>query len=103
MEKITFKPTSKSFGSPEPYIPDGTFVILVQDGRAQVGRYEAATTDVPWPTILHPVNSVQLESDALDAVRSAFPDFEEIKDSQVYTCPPELATRAIWGEPSSSN
>ena len=103
MQRIVFRVTETTFGSPEPYIPDGTYVILVQDGRAQVGRYEAPNPpDEPSPAFAHPVNVNDLESAALDAVRSAFPRFERIKTSQVYTCPTELAARAIWDSTGKS-
>ena len=76
----------------------------MQNGRAEVGRYQAPDPpDEPFPAIVHPVNSADLETEAREAVRQAFPKFSRIKTSQVYTCPPEVAARAIWDNASQSS
>ena len=36
--RIRFRVTDDTFGWPEPFVPDGAVVILVQDGRAQVSK-----------------------------------------------------------------
>jgi hypothetical protein len=82
---------------PDPPIPNGSYVILVQDGRAEVARYnEPAPPENPFPSLDHPLNWEELEADALDMVRAAFPGYAKLETSQMFTCPTELVERAIW-------
>jgi hypothetical protein len=100
IQQITFRCTADTFGWPEPHIPDGTFVILVQDGRAEVGRYEEPRPpEEPSPAFEHPSNVPELAEDAMRAVRAAFPEMDLHGPSLVFTCPPELAARAVWQRP----
>ena len=95
--EIVFRVTENTFGMPEPHIPDGTIVILLQNRTAEVGRYIAPSQpDDPSPAIDHPINSQELELDALIAVRKAFAQYLRSEIAHVYTCPPEIAARAIW-------
>ena len=97
MEQITFRPTADTYGMPSPHIPDGSHIILVQDGRAEVGRYEEPRPpEEPSPSFDHPANTDELATDALRAVLAAYPDANLQGASLVFTCPPELAARAVW-------
>jgi hypothetical protein len=97
MKQIQFRCTDDTFGMPSPQIPDGAFIILVQDGRAEVGRYEEPRPpDEPFPKFDHPVNVDELADDAMKAVQSAFPNVDPYGSSLIFTCPPELVGRAQW-------
>lgn len=101
MQRIIFRVTETTYGTPEPFIPDGAYVILVQDGRAQICRYEAPQppTD-PFPRLESAENWEMLEAQARDAIKEAFPDFdkEETDIAKTFTCPAELANKATWKE-----
>ncbi len=100
MQQIAFRCTADTFGMPSPHIPDGAYIILVQDGRAEVGRYEEPRPpDQPSPAFDHPANGDELAGDALRAVLDAFPDIDPHGPALVFTCPPELAARAVWRRP----
>jgi hypothetical protein len=100
MQRIVFRPTAETFGVPEPPIPDGTIVILVQAGAASLGRYEAPTPpDVRWPAFDHPVNAESLAGEALAAVLAEHPEIDADGPALVFVCPEALAARAIWGGP----
>ena len=98
MRRIVFRPTAETFGSPEPAIANGTIIVLVQEGAASVGRYEApAPPDVPWPAFDPPVNAEALAAEALAAVLAEHPDIDRDGPALVFVCPEALAVKAIWG------
>ena len=97
MQRIVFRVTAETFGLPDPPVPDGTVVILVQDGEAQVGRYEApAPPESPWPAFEHPLNVEDLAIEALAVVLAEHPEVELHGPSLIFVCPEELAVRAVW-------
>jgi hypothetical protein len=97
MQAIIFRCTADTFGMPDPHVPDGSYIILVQDGQAEVGRYQAPRPpDEPSPVFDHPTNMGELAEDAMREVRAAFPDIDPHGPALVFTCPPELAARAVW-------
>jgi len=66
MHRIIFRPTTETFGSPDPPIPQGAILILVQDGAATICRYEApAPPENPWPAFDHPINDQELAAEVL--------------------------------------
>lgn len=82
---------------PEPPIPDGTICILVQDGAASIGRYEApAPPERPWPAFDHPENAASLAAPALAATLAEHPDIDLRGPALVFVCPDALAARAVW-------
>jgi hypothetical protein len=100
IRQIEFRCTDATFGMPFPHIPDGSIVILVQDGRAEVGRYEEPRPpDEPSPAFDHPVNAEELAVDALRAVLGTFPYIDLNGPSLTFTCPDELAARTVWSRP----
>lgn len=100
IQQIEFRCTEDTFGMPFPHIPDRSLVILVQDGRAEVGRYEEPRPqDEPSPAFDHPANSSELSADALAVVLTAFPHIDLNGPALTFTCPAELAARAVWTRP----
>lgn len=103
MQRIVFRPTAGTFGLPDPPIADGTIVILVQDGAATLGRYEApAPPEEPWPAFDHPVNAEALAAEALAAVLREHPGVDPRGPALVFVCPEALAARATWSGPPRS-
>lgn len=96
MQRIVFRVTAETFGMPDPPVPNGTIMILVQDGEAEVGRYEAPTPESPWPAFDHPVNVEELAEEALEAVLAEHPGIDLHGPSLTFVCPEELTTRAVW-------
>lgn len=97
MKEIIFRAMGGTFGMPDPFVPDGTIVILLQRGRAEVARYEAATpSSNRFPSLAPARNWEDLETDALLAIRKAFPHHVRSKRAHVYWCPTNIAKRAIW-------
>ena len=97
MQQIAFRVTPDTWGTPDPPVPDGTVMILVQDGRAEVVRYEAPSPPHDkWPAFDHPVNGAHLAADALKRVLATFPDVDLHGPALTFICPPDLAARTIW-------
>jgi len=82
---------------PNPPVPDGTVMILVQDGKAVLGRYEAPTPPGnPMPAFDHPINSAELEDEARRRVIVEHPNTDLHGPALTFICPSELAARAVW-------
>jgi hypothetical protein len=97
VQRVVFRPTAETFGLPDPPLADGTVVILVQDGAASVGRYEAPRPpEQPWPAFDHPLEDAALAAEALAAVLAAHPGLDTRGPSAVFVCPPAIAARAVW-------
>jgi hypothetical protein len=98
MRRVVFRCTEDTYGMPDPRVPDGTVMIWVQDGVAEVGRYEEPRPpEAPWPAFSHPINAAELRADALAAVRRVARKSELHGPCLHFVCPPELAARAVWG------
>lgn len=96
MQEIVFRCTETTFGSPVPYIPNGTIVILVQDGKAIIGKYEEPTEDEPSPSFSHPINESELGEEALETVESHFPNVVASEIARTFVCPDYLSVKAKW-------
>ena len=97
MNQIVFRCTADTFGMPDPHVASGTVMILVQDGRADVVRYDEPTPpDNPSPSFEHAINCADLRAEALQVVRTNFPTADILGDALTFTCPPDLAARARW-------
>jgi hypothetical protein len=97
MQIIVFRATAETFGMPDPPIPDGTILILVQDRKATLGRYQAPTPlENPSPSLDHPVNEEKLAPEVLDAVLAEHPGIELHGPALTLLCPAELAAKAVW-------
>ena len=96
MEEIVFRVTETTYGSPFPYIPNGSIVILVQQGEAVIGKYEEPTEDEPSPSFSHPINSAELKKEALEIVKVSYPNVAKSKNARTFICPETLSTKAKW-------
>jgi hypothetical protein len=97
MQSIVFRASAETFGLPDPPIPEGTVIILVQDGAATIGRYQAPSPpDNPWPAFDHPLNVEDLAAEALEAVLAEHPGIDLRGPALVFVCPEELAAKAVW-------
>ena len=102
MKQVVFRCTEDTYGMPDPFVPDGTVMILAQDGAAELSRYEAPTPpDDPFPRFDHPVNSAELQGEALKRVLAEHPDIDLHGNALTFVCPPDLAARAVWKQRSS--
>ena len=99
MQQVTFRVTQDSWGMPDPPVPDRTVMILVQDGRAEVARYEAPSPPHNrFPLLDHPVNGADLAGEAVTRVLASYPDVNLHGPALTFICPPDLAARAVWRE-----
>lgn len=97
MQQIEFRCTEDTYGLPNPYIPDGTIVIIVQDGEAKIGKYEEPTPpENPFPAFSHPLNTDRLKQEALQIVLKNYSDTNLYGNCLFYVCPDKLASKAIW-------
>lgn len=96
IQKVKFRVTEKYFGVPEPFIPDESLIILYQDGRAQIGKYYAATDENRSPYFSHPKNWQELEPELLVLIRKQFPEDIDDEDSNCYLLPEEYINKLLW-------
>ena len=89
---------------PDPPVPDGTVMILVQNGKAELGRYNAPTPPKSrFPSFDHPVNGEDLQDEALQRVLAEQPNTDLHGPALTFICPHELAVRAVWQKSASSS
>jgi hypothetical protein len=96
---IKFKVTNKLFGYPQPFIPDGSIVILIQEGRIEFSLYNEATQDFPNPTFNHPKEQEknrELELEVEELIKQKHPQYLTSDVSIVLTCPTRIAEKIIW-------
>jgi hypothetical protein len=75
-----------------PFLPHHSALIILQDGRALVGRWNAEMGGFD-----HPVNQLELAPDALAAILASCPDVDLAAASfRVFTCPPSVAERCDY-------
>ncbi len=101
MQRIVFRVTETTYGTPEPFVPDGAYIILVQEGRAQICRYQAPRPPRdPFPKFESAENWEMLEAEVMAAIRAAYPDFDktDVDIAKTYSCPAELINKAVWKE-----
>jgi hypothetical protein len=87
--------TLKGFDLSEPYIPWGTILLLVQDGRAEVSRFEAPDEHGIF-SLDHPANSAQLIAEATQLVKLHHPEALKADTASTFICPEDLAAKAKW-------
>ena len=81
-----------SFDQPNPAIPDGSGVILLQRGNAFVGSWDAEVCG-----FVHPFNQHELAAEALAAVLGSYPDADmTTNELRVFTCPRSLVDQFVW-------
>ena len=91
VRRVTFD----GYGKPNVPLDVGAPIILFQDGYAEVSRYEP--TDEPWGVLLDPAaNAEELADEALAAVLALEPKIARDRAAATFTCPSDLAARAVW-------
>jgi hypothetical protein len=96
---IKFKVTDKHYGFPEPFIPNNYIVLLIQEGKVQISRYNEPTDDNPFPTFEHPNDNAvnkALESHLLKAIKEKHPQYLLSDRDIVVTCPENIVEKIIW-------
>lgn len=96
VQKIDFQLTPSllgSFDNPQPPIPTLSAVILLQRGEALVGAWDAECCG-----FIHPVNQVELASEALAAILATYPATDLANEElRVFTCPQPIVDRFDFG------
>lgn len=92
--EFRFKPSLMgSFEQPEPPIPSLAGVILLQQGEALVGAWDAECCG-----FIHPANQRELAAEALAAVLASYPNTDlTTNELRVFTSPPSLVDRFDFG------
>jgi hypothetical protein len=96
---IKFTVTDKYYGVPKPYIPEGTVVLLIQDGSVGIRKYEAPTDEDPVPKLCPAkddiVNEI-LETDLLNVIRYSYPEYLLQDKAVILICPNDILDKIIW-------
>jgi hypothetical protein len=82
-------------GSTDPVIPSGIEVVLIQKGKAEVGKL-FYTTGALNTYIDHPENNLELSQKALDIIKFKRPELLESGNAVMLTCPEEITNKMIW-------
>lgn len=96
LKKIIFKVTDENYGTPYPYIKDGTILIIYQNGEAGFGKYHMATLENPFPTFSHPKNNKMLSLLALKIIGNDDQDHLNSDVSLHFVCPEEYLDKLMW-------
>jgi hypothetical protein len=96
VQEVAFRFTPSlmgSFDQPQPPIPNLAGVILLQQGEALVGAWDAECCG-----FIHPANQAELAAEAMAAILAAYPDADlSSTELRVFTCPPSLVARFDFG------
>ncbi len=96
---IAFKVTDEFLGVPNPYIPDGVVVILIQDGKVEIGRYNEPSIKEQMPSIIHPDKSsdnLDLTEQLLNMIKEKLPQYLASEMAVVLTCPNSILEKVKW-------
>ena len=96
---IKFKVTEDRLGYPEPFIPDGSIVLLIQEGNIQFSLYREATEKNGYPTLIHPRDrekNIDLELEVKELIAKMHPEYLLSRDSIVLTCPNVIEKKIVW-------
>jgi len=93
---ITFRVTDKYFGYPDPYIANGSYVILIRDNIIKVGKYEEPSAENPIPTFIFPINNIDVDRLAIDLITQNSSNYLNQEDDVVLTCPSYISNKVIW-------
>ena len=96
---IKFVVTDKYYGCPQPFIPDGTVVILMQEGRIELSRYIEPTIENPTAMFDHPGDPLvnkELEQCIFDIIKEKYPHHLLPDKSVVLSCPLSVAEKIVW-------
>src|SRR5882672_8236023 len=96
---IEFKVTDKYFGYPQPFIPNGYIVLLIQDGKVEISKYNEPTDDNPIPSFDHPKDlpvNKELENRLLNTIKQRYPQYLTLDEAVILTCPNDVLEKIIW-------
>ena len=97
---IKFKVSDKYYGYPSPFIPDGSIVILIQNGEIKISKYHEPNDDNPFPSFSHPkegaIGNEKLEAYLSDFISNKYPEYFLSDKSVILTCPSNIAEKIIW-------
>lgn len=97
--QIVFRVTEETYGSPFPYIPNESILLLIQEGTVELSRYYEATRDAPDPSLEHPPGlkqNEQLRLEVTQTIKDKFPQYLESETAVILTCPASIAARIVW-------
>lgn len=96
---IEFKVTDEFLGVPDPYIPDGAVIVLIQDGKVEIGRYNEPSNKEPMPSITHPDKSsdnLDLTEQLLNIIKEKHPHYLASEIAIILTCPKFILEKVKW-------
>ena len=96
---IEFRVTHNTYGYPDPFIPDGSIVILIQDGKIEFSLYHEATDEYRYPSFSHPreqEKNKKLELEVTELLMLKYPEYLVSDTSIVLTCPVRIAEKIVW-------
>lgn len=96
---IKFTVTDKYYGVPDPYIPNGTTVLLIQGGRVRICRYEEPTDEDRIVRLSHAKDDVLneiLEADLLNVINYNYPQYLLQAEAVTLICPQNILDKIIW-------
>src|ERR1700749_4811290 len=95
VQEIAFRFTPSlmgSFDQPNPTISHNSGVILLQNGDALVGLWDAEVCG-----FTHPANQKDLAAEALSAILKSFPNVDlKSQKTRFFTCPESLVNQFDW-------
>ena len=98
--KIVFRVTEDFYGYPNPFIENGTIIVLIQDGVTEIGKYEEPTIEHPFPAFSHPdpKNEINagLASKLEEDIKQKFPEYIKSDIAITLVCPMEIANQIVW-------
>src|SRR5262245_53918418 len=81
-----------SFDQPNPPINHNAGVIVLQNGDAIVGVWDAKIRG-----FAHPANQQDLADEALDVILASYPEIDlRSREVRFFTCPESLVNRFDW-------
>lgn len=85
-------------GRTEPSVHQGTEIILIQEGKAHVGKlfYEQKENSSSI-YIDHPQNQFELDTRALQWIAEKAPHLLKEEDALLVICPEDIRQEIIWG------
>ena len=90
--EIIFRDKMGVFDNPQPPVPDGAAIILLQYGEALVGQWDASIGG-----FIHRSNQLELAQGALDAILASDAEIELTSNKlRTFLCPSEIASRFDW-------
>jgi hypothetical protein len=97
---IRFKVTDTFYGYPDPYIPTGTIVILIQNGKTSISKYHEPTIDDPFPGFTHPdptlIKNMEIEQKLYGLIHDIYFQYLNSEESVVLVCPGKYLGEIVW-------